>query len=546
MSASAKAILPLRVGGLGLGARLGLIALSLSAETLLLSYLIQQTPVTAAVGFAALVHSVQHWLFRFLIAYAVACLMLFSLARQGSLASIGSQYADAPLRAKWLVAHALCLAPFALLSTLLYSDATRAHFLPLALAWHATAVVALLSLVAGFAPLPVWARAFAHSRATLLYAVAPALGTVLAIQWSQALWHPAAGLTFRITAALLRPFLSTLQLDFNNLDIGSGTFAVNIADQCSGLEGVGLMLVFCISWLWFFRREYYFPRALLIIPVAVALIFLLNSVRIAALVLIGDAGYPRIAVVGFHSQAGWIAFNSAALAVAVIAKRSTWLNRMAREAAPDTLLENPTAPYLMPLLAILAAGMLAHAASAGFDWLYALRLLGGAAMIWIYRRQLLRVDWGFSWRGVLMGLAACGLWIGFDHVYGTAEAMPEALAAVSAPARGAWVFARILAAVITVPIAEELAYRGFLMRRIAAAEFDAVPFAKVGALGLIGSSLIFGLSHGQFWAPGILVGLGFGWLAMRTSKLGEAVIAHACANAGIAAYVLLFDQWQLW
>ena len=53
--------------------------------------------------------------------------------------------------------------------------------------------------------------------------------------------------------------------------------------------------------------------------------------------------------------------------------------------------------------------------------------------------------------------------------------------------------------------------------------------------GLIASAVIFGVAHGHFWAPGILVGLGFGWLAMRTGKLGEAVIAHACANAGVAA-----------
>jgi membrane protease YdiL (CAAX protease family) len=58
--------------------------------------------------------------------------------------------------------------------------------------------------------------------------------------------------------------------------------------------------------------------------------------------------------------------------------------------------------------------------------------------------------------------------------------------------------------------------------------------------------MIFGLAHGRFWAPGMLAGLCFGWLAMRTGKIGEAVIAHSVANAGIAAYVLLFDQWQLW
>ncbi len=77
---------PFDAGQLALGARLGLIAIALTLETLLLSFLIQQTPVASAAGLAAVVHDVQHWLFRFLIAYAVACVILFSLGRRGSLA----------------------------------------------------------------------------------------------------------------------------------------------------------------------------------------------------------------------------------------------------------------------------------------------------------------------------------------------------------------------------------------------------------------------------------------------------------------------------
>jgi exosortase/archaeosortase family protein len=157
------------------------------------------------------------------------------------------------------------------------------------------------------------------------------------------------------------------------------------------------MLAFCTAWLWYFRREYVFPRALIIVPIAVLVIFLLNTVRIAALVLIGDAGYENIATVGFHSQAGWIAFNLAAFGVAYAAKRSTWLNR----AAPlsDAGVHDATAAYLMPLLAILAAGMITHAASGGFDFLYPLRIVCAVAALWAYRRSYRNVSWGFSWRG---------------------------------------------------------------------------------------------------------------------------------------------------
>jgi exosortase/archaeosortase family protein len=48
-------------------------------------------------------------------------------------------------------------------------------------------------------------------------------------------------------------------------------------------------------------------------------LFLLNAVRIAALILIGNSGARQIALGGFHLQAGWIAFNGVALVFSVAA-----------------------------------------------------------------------------------------------------------------------------------------------------------------------------------------------------------------------------------
>jgi len=33
---------------------------------------------------------------------------------------------------------------------------------------------------------------------------------------------------------------------------------------------------------------------------------------------------------------------------------------------------------------------------------------------------------------------------------------------------------------------------------------------------------------------------------MRTERMGDAVAAHATTNGLLAAYVLLWGQWQLW
>jgi CAAX prenyl protease-like protein len=114
------------------------------------------------------------------------------------------------------------------------------------------------------------------------------------------------------------------------------------------------------------------------------------------------------------------------------------------------------------------------------------------------------------------------------------------------PWRVLWVAIRVAAAVLTVPIAEELAFRGYLMRRIMAADFEAVRFRGVGVTALIVSAVAFGIGHGALWFPGVIAGLAYGFVLINTDRFGEAVAAHATTNALLAAYVLLWGQWQLW
>jgi exosortase E/protease (VPEID-CTERM system) len=526
----------------GLLARLLVVVVLLAIETLLISGLIQSPALDALTGAAKLTHDIQHWVFRFAIAYAASFAILLYL-RGGRIASESAMASDTPLSIPWLLVHVALLAPFALLSSLLYRGGA-VPFTLLSLGWHACGLAAAMALFAGIAPPKVWIQALRQTGALPLYSLLPAAGALLIFKLSQLLWAPAAALTFQLVSLVLRPFIPSLRTDASTLTLITDHFAVQVSEVCSGLEGVGLMLAFCTAWLWYFRREYIFPRALIVVPIAVLLIFLLNTVRIAALVLIGDAGYERIATVGFHSQAGWIAFNLAAFGVAYVAKRSAWLNRTVP--LPDAGVHDATAAYLMPLLAILAAGMLARAVSGGFDFLYPLRIVCAVAALWAYRRSYANVDWGFSWRGVLTGVAIFGVWAAFAHAVTAPAAMPDDLMRLSGSARAAWIGCRAAAAIITVPIAEELAYRGFLMRRIAAARFDSVALQSVRWPAIAISAVAFGLMHGSLWIPGIIAGVAYGAVAVRSGKIGESVAAHATTNTLVAMQVLLFDQWQLW
>jgi exosortase E/protease (VPEID-CTERM system) len=517
----------------------------LGVETLLISGLIQSPALEALTGAAKLTHDIQHWLFRFAIAYLGSFAILLYL-RGGSLGA--GDGADAQVRVQWLGLHAALLAGFAALSTLLYRGGDI-PFAVLALAWHACGLAAALALFAAIAPLRYWVSALRRTGALPLYSLLPAAGAMLVFKSSQWLWAPAAALTFRIVGFLARPFIPSLRTDASSLTLITDHFAVQVSEVCSGLEGVGLMLAFCTAWLWHFRREYIFPRALIIAPIGMLLIFLLNSVRIAALVLIGDAGYQKVAAVGFHSQAGWIAFNLAAFAVAYTAKRNKWLNRAAHQAetaAHDGGVHDATAAYLMPLLAILAVGMLTHAMSAGFDFLYPLRIIAALGALWIYRRNYANLNWRFTWRGVLIGIAVFGVWSAFSLFLSTPMGMPEELAHLSTAARAQWIGCRAAAAIITVPIAEELAYRGFLMRRLVGAQFDHVSFSSVRWPAIAISSVLFGVTHGGLWFAGIIAGAAYGALAVKTGKIGESVAAHATTNLLVAVQVLLWGAWQLW
>jgi exosortase E/protease (VPEID-CTERM system) len=531
---------------LSLGQRLVIIAVVLIAEAILHTSMSQSLEHIASNRVVEILPGLQHSLFRFMVAYVVLCILLISANRHGGFAGIGVSHCVSPIRPGWIAVHIVSIMLLGGLSFAMYTDAVAVPGLALAAAWLLCGASATAALFAALAPFAVWARAARNHRAVLLYAIAPTVATIIAIDLSQSLWKPAAEVTFDLVAISLRPFLPDLSVDPASLTLGTGRFAVVIAPVCSGLEGVGLMLIFCSAWLWFFRREYKFPRALIVVPVALALTFLLNTVRIAALVLIGDAGYPNVAIVGFHSQAGWIAFNAVAFAVAIVSRHSPWLRHPAPSNDESAVTENPTAPYLVPLMAILAAGMISHALSAGFEFLYPLRLIAGALALWIYRQRYKQLAWSFSWRGVVVGSLIFAMWLIFDRFFNTPHPMSDSLSQLSAPARWSWIVCRTMAAIVTVPICEELAYRGYLMRRFVSRDFDTLAFRDVRWPALVATSIVFGIGYGGLLVPGMIAGAAYGILAIRTEKLGEAIAAHATTNALVAAAVLIFDQWQLW
>ena len=524
-------------------ARAAILAGLFFVEKIFLTQFVDVGQADVALGIGGGLRVAQHFGFRFIVAL-VAALTVFALARGKSWKSMTSLAPpNAYLRPAWTVAHLVLIACLAWLSAQLFPPTpSSTPFAAVVGLWLACGAAAALCAFAAMAPLPLWLKAAQALGNIWLYSAAAALAAAAVIPLSQEFWQSTTAATFQLVRLILLPILPDLTADPATRILGTQRFGVEVLDFCSGLEGMSLIFVFMTIWLWYFRNEYRFPRALWLIPIGVTLMFGLNAVRIAALVLIGNAGFPEVAAYGFHSQAGWIAFNAVAVGIAVWTRRGRWL-KQSEEPLHGDQSENPTSVFLMPLLAIIAAGMLSHAISGKFEWFYPLRVFACFAVIVIYRRRLATLDWRWSWRGPLLGFGVFLIWFVAVHFLLPDAGMPEALAATSPLLRWSWMACRIAGTVLMVPLAEELAYRGFLMRRLQSREFDSLPYTRVNWIAVAVSSVVFGAAHGALWMPGIVAGFAYGWIVKRQGHLGEAVTAHMTTNLLFAAVALGSGNW---
>jgi CAAX prenyl protease-like protein len=139
------------------------------------------------------------------------------------------------------------------------------------------------------------------------------------------------------------------------------------------------------------------------------------------------------------------------------------------------------------------------------------------------------------------------LWIAMERwVSGSHQSMPAALSVAPFEVQVLWITLRVLGATLTVPVAEELAFRGFLMRRLITSDFESVSYRHFTWLSMTISSLLFGVLHGDRWLAGTLAGAFYAFASIRSGRLGDAVVAHATTNAFLAIYVLVTGNWILW
>ncbi len=99
-------------------------------------------------------------------------------------------------------------------------------------------------------------------------------------------------------------------------------------------------------------------------------------------------------------------------------------------------------------------------------------------------------------------------------------------------------------AFIIAPI-EEYFFRGFLMRWLTQRDWQALPLNAVSRHAFWTTAIVFAFEHDRF-VMGLLAGLVYGALAIRTNSLRASIIAHVVTNLILGLHVLLFDAYHFW
>ncbi|MBY0227979.1 MAG: exosortase E/protease, VPEID-CTERM system [Gemmataceae bacterium] len=481
------------------------------------------------------------------VAIAAATFLIGGGRLRDDLRRASSEGAHLPLW-PFLLGHFAALAGFWLLTHhLLEGDARSSPWAGAwAVAWLVSAALVLLLWAAMFLPAPAWLPLARRSAGPLLGGLFIGLAAWGTGQLTDAFWVPLSRYTFWLVVQLLRLGTADVVCDPEGFVVGTSAFSVRIAPECSGYEGIGLVWVFVGTWLWCYRERLRFPAALLLLPAATLAIWLLNAVRIAGLIAVGSWVSREAALGGFHSQAGWLAFNAVALGAVALADRLPWF-RARREEAQEPTVQDEAPAHLLPLMALLATMMVTAAFTSGFDWPYPLRVLAVAAALWLCRKSYagLRLEW--TWAAVGIGAAVYVLWLLLEPPPPEDGAAHFAEALRGAPPLMAflWLAFRVVGTVITVPIAEELAFRGYLIRRMVSPDAARVPPGTFTWVSFLGSSLLFGLLHGR-WLAGTVAGMAYALALYRRGKAGDAILAHAVTNALLAVHVLATGAWWLW
>lgn len=161
--------------------------------------------------------------------------------------------------------------------------------------------------------------------------------------------------------------------------------------------------------------------------------------------------------------------------------------------------------------------------------------------------------------GIGVGILGIALWIGLCRLnldkhlqawlpsglqpnrigYNPLEAIEDPMT------RWAFILVRIAGMALLVPVAEELFWRGFLLRWLISAHWEKVPLGRFTWPSFAGVTFLFMLAHPEWISAAVYCMLLNGLLYWKRD-LWSCVVAHGISNLALAIYILASSDWSLW
>jgi uncharacterized protein len=218
---------------------------------------------------------------------------------------------------------------------------------------------------------------------------------------------------------------------------------------------------------------------------------------------------------------------------------------------------NDDVAYLLPMAVFLAFTW------AGGHWpgfyvtSYVTKTLLTALLLILFRRHYSTIRWDYAWLGALLGVVGIVQWVGMEkgllHLWPnypriTTDVLDPTSAFTSRAGLWSFIAIRWAGASLVVPFMEELFWRDFLWRSIAApADFK---LAKIGewdrGIPILIVTLLFCSVHLNQWVTALVWGGMIGTLLLTTRSLGACIVMHGVTNFLLGAYVLIWHDWWFW
>ncbi|MEI6656221.1 MAG: CAAX prenyl protease-related protein [Verrucomicrobiota bacterium] len=243
----------------------------------------------------------------------------------------------------------------------------------------------------------------------------------------------------------------------------------------------------------------------------------------------------------------------------------------------------PTRAHVMPL-AVFMAFMLVLQLLGGFiEWrhpdapwwrrdpaqfIYPIQTLAaGALLVRYWRVYAFNWSWKWSLLGALFGSMGIGFWLlpttlydvlgcsgkagGWLDILGVAARRDGFNPAIFENPAAYWgsLGFRFLRAAVVIAVAEEIFWRGFLMRFVCDWEGDywRQPFGRGTWISYFVVTFLFMISHGSVdWAAAWLYGTLTYLLCIWSKNLGACVIMHGTANSLMGLYIMAYGKYGLW